>query len=262
MKPNRIRQIWRDGGVALCGWLHIPDSWSAELMAHAGWDCLTIDLQHGFHSMETAIRLLQAISTTDTVPFARVNWNEPGAIMRLLDGGAYGIICPMINTRAECEAFVGACRYPPHGYRSLGPTRARLVAGADYASHANDEIITMAMVETKEALANIDDIASTPGLDAIFIGTGDLLLSLKGRTGFDTDDPHIDAALDTVLAACQRHGVVTGLFTASPAYARAMARRGFRFIAVKTDSMILSESAAQLVRESRLDSDTPSPETE
>lgn len=251
MRKNKIKQIWEAGDVALNGWLHIPHTWSAEVMAHAGWDSITVDMQHGFHSMETAVQLLQAISTTDTVPFARVNWNDPGPIMRLLDGGAYGIICPMINTRAECEAFVGACRYPPAGYRSLGPTRARLYAGADYAQHANNEVITMAMVETKEALDNIDAIASVPGLDAIFVGTGDLRFSLTGSIGFDSDDAMVDQALDTILAACQRHDVVPGLFTASPAYAQKMAKRGFRFITVKTDSTMLAEFAAQMVQQTR-----------
>lgn len=251
MRLNRIKQLWRTDEVALCGWLHIPNTWSAELMAHAGWDCITVDLQHGLHSMETAIQLMQAISTTDTVPFARVNWNEPGSIMRLLDAGAYGIICPMINTRAECEAFVGACRYPPQGYRSLGPTRARVYAGADYVQYANDEIVTMAMIETKQALDNVEAIASVPGLDAIFVGTGDLRLSLTGSIGFDSADAAVDTALDTIVAACQRHGVVPGLFTASADYAARMVTRGFRFITVKTDSMMLSEYATQVVTETR-----------
>lgn len=251
MRQNRVKQIWRDGGVVINGWLHISSTWSAEVMAHAGWDSVTVDMQHGMHGMESAIQLLQAISTTDTVPMARVNWNEPGSIMRLLDAGAYGMICPMINTRADCEAFVGACRYPPLGYRSLGPTRARVYAGADYAQHANEEIVTMAMVETREALDHLDAIVSTPGLDAIMVGTGDLRFSLGGAIGFDSDDPAMDAALDQVVAACDKAGIVPGLFTASPQYAQQMVARGFRFVTVKTDSMILSEFAGQIVAQTR-----------
>jgi len=251
MRRNKIRQMWHDGSVVINGWLHISSTWSAEVMAHAGWDSITVDLQHGMHGMESAIQLLQAISTTDTVPLARVNWNEPGSIMRLLDAGAYGIICPMVNTRAECEAFVGACRYPPQGYRSLGPTRARVYAGPDYIQHANDELITMVMIETKEAMDNLEAIVSTPGLDAVFVGTGDLRFSLTGRVGFDSDDTEVDAALDLIVAACDKHGVVPGLFTASPDYAQQMAARGFRFITVKTDSMILSEFAGQIVAQTR-----------
>lgn len=251
MKANPLRKIWDEGETVVNGWLHIPSMWSAEVMANAGWDSIVVDLQHGLHSIETAIQLMQAISTTDTVPLARVNWNEPGSIMRLLDGGAYGIICPMINTRAECEAFVGACRYPPAGYRSLGPTRARVALGADYAQHANREILTIAMVETREALANVDDIASVDGLDMIFVGTGDLRLSLTGGIGFDSDDTEVDAALDTIVSACRANNIQAGLFTASSAYAKQMIARGFNFVTVKTDSMILSEYAQQLVSDTK-----------
>src|SRR5688572_698577 len=119
MRPNPLREIWRNGGCALNGWLHLPDSMATEAMAQCGWDSLTIDLQHGTVDYQAALRMLQAISTTAAVPMARAPWNEPGIIMKLLDAGAYGIICPMVNSRADCEAFVGACRYPPLGYRSF-----------------------------------------------------------------------------------------------------------------------------------------------
>jgi len=253
MRKNRLKQLWQENpdSAAINGWLHIPSAWSAEVMAHAGWDSLTLDLQHGMHSIETAIVMLQAISTTDTVPMARVNWNEPGSIMRLLDAGAYGIICPMVNTRAECEAFVGACRYPPQGYRSLGPTRARVYGGADYADHANDEILAMAMVETQEALDNVEDIASVPGLDGIFVGSGDLRLSMMGSVGMDTQDAQFDAALGRIVKACQDNNIIAGIFTASPEYAKQMMARGFRFVTVKTDSMMLTEYAAQMVEQTR-----------
>ena len=253
MRRNKIRQILQEQQTVLNGWLHIPSSWSAELMSHAGWDSLTIDLQHGMHDVVTAVQMLQAISTTETVPMVRVNWHDPGIMMRLLDAGAYGIICPMVNTRAECEAFVGACLYPPRGYRSLGPTRAVLYAGDDYAAHANDEIMTLAMIETVEALDNLDDIASVPGLSGLFVGAGDLRLSMLGSTGFDTQDERFNAALRRIVEACERHSIVPGIFTASPEYARQMQAMGYRFITVKTDSQMLLEYARSIVRQSRSD---------
>ena len=131
MRENRVRTIWQSGEAAVNGWLHIPSSWSAEIMSHQGWDSLTVDMQHGLMDYQTALTMLQAVSTTPVTPLARVPWNEPGIIGRMLDAGAYGIICPMINTRADAEAFVGACRYAPQGYRSLGPTRANLYAGSE-----------------------------------------------------------------------------------------------------------------------------------
>ncbi len=248
MKANPLRAIWARGGVALNGWLHIPNTWSAEVMAHAGWDSLTVDLQHGLHNFETVVGMFQAISTTPTVPLARATWNEPGLLMRLLDAGAYGIICPMIDTRAQCEAFVGACRYPPAGWRSLGPTRARVVMGADYADHADREIVTFAMIETQTALDHLDAIASVPGLDGLFVGTGDLRLSLLGAPGAEGAHPVIDAALDAVVAACARHNRIPGVFTATPEYAGALIARGYRFVTVRTDTHLLSEAASGLVR--------------
>ncbi len=251
MRENTIKTIWKNGGVVVNGWLHIPSTWSTEVMSHQGWDSLTIDMQHGMMGIETAIQMLQAVSTTDTIPIVRVTWNEPGLIMRMLDAGAYGIICPMINTRAECEAFVGACRYPPLGFRSLGPTRARVYAGPDYAHHANDTIVTFAMVETKEALNNIEAIVSVPGLDAVFVGMGDLRLSLKGEIGLDSTDPEMMQAVDDIQEACEKHGVAAGIFAASTEFAGQMIERGYRFITVKTDTALLAEAAQQAVNNTR-----------
>ncbi len=246
MRKNRVREIWAAGKPALNGWLHIPSAWSAEIMAHQGWDSLVIDMQHGMMGMETAIIMLQAISTTDTVPMVRVNWNTPGDIMRLLDAGAYGIVCPMIETREQCQAFVSACRYPPLGYRSLGPTRARLYAGEDYAEHANDTVLTFAMIETQLGYDNRDEIMAVPGLDAIFVGIGDLRLSMTGRAGFE-EDVVVEAALDDILESARRHDIKAGLFCASTDQAIEMIRRGYEFVTVMTETAIMSSASAQIV---------------
>ena len=247
MRENRVRSILAEGKTALCGWLHIPSTWSAEVMAHQGWDSIVVDMQHGMMGMETAIQMLQAISTTDTVPMARVNWNTPGDIMKLLDAGAYGIVCPMIETRAECQAFVGACRYPPDGYRSLGPTRARVYAGADYPERANDTIITLAMIETQAGFDNREEIMSVDGLDGVFVGISDLRLSMTGQGGFDASDDTVNAALDAILESAKKHGVVAGLFAGSTNYALEMISRGYRFVSIMTDTAILSNASASLV---------------
>ena len=245
MRKNRVREIWAEGKAAINGWLHIPSAWSAEIMANQDWDSLVIDMQHGMMGMETAIIMLQAISTTDTVPMARVTWNTPGDIMRLLDAGAYGIVCPMIETRQQCEAFVGACRYPPDGYRSLGPTRARVHAGEDYADHANETVLTFAMVETQLGYDNRDEILSVPGLDAVFIGGGDLRLSMTAAGGAG-DDAMLDAAVNDILATAKAHGKKAGIFCPSPDYAIDMIGRGFDLVTVMTETAMMS-SAAQHV---------------
>ena len=251
MRENKLRTIWADGGTALNGWLHIPSAWSAEVMAHAGWDSVTVDMQHGMMGTETAILMLQALSTTNVVPLLRVNWNEPGVVMKMLDAGAMGIICPMIDTREQCEAFVGAVRSPPLGYRSLGPTRARVYAGADYAEHANDTVLAIAMVETKAGLESVAEIASTPGLDGIMIGAGDLRFSMFGEVGLDGAGEEFKAALQRILDACTANDIVGGIFTASPEYAREMIANGFRFVTVKSDTLILTEFAKKMVDEAR-----------
>ncbi len=247
MRKNKLKQIWSEGGSVINGWLHISASWSAELMAHAGYDSLTIDLQHGFHNMETVLAMLQAISTTETVPLVRVPWNEPVMAQRLLDAGTYGVICPVVETREECEKFIGACRYFPIGYRSKGPTRANVYGGADYAQHANEEIVTMAMIETAKAVENLDEICSVEGLDALFVGPGDLALTMGSSQGIDLTEPELVAALDKILAAAQRHNLIAGIFCASPQYAREMLEKGWQFITVSSDSRLLSSAARRSI---------------
>lgn len=144
MRENTIKTIWNRGDCVLNGWLSIPNSFTAEMMANAGWDSICIDTQHGLIGYETAVHMLQAISTTPVTPIIRVVWNEPGTIMKWLDAGAYGIVCPMVNTRADAERFVEACRYPPAGYRSSGPIRAAIYGGKDHREKANETVVTFA----------------------------------------------------------------------------------------------------------------------
>src|SRR5438067_7231615 len=178
MRENTVRRSWREGKPAVGAWLSLPNSFSAELMAQQGFDYLTIDMQHGLIDYADAVHMLQAISTTTVTPFVRVPWNDPATIMKVLDFGAYGVLVPLINTAEDAAKAVAACRYPPVGMRSSGPVRAVHYGGADYLAHANDEIVVMGMVETKEGLANLDAICATPGLDAIYIGPSGLAFVL------------------------------------------------------------------------------------
>ena len=168
MRKNKLKQMFKKGEPIVNGWLQIPSSFSAEVMAHQDWDSCTIDMQHGVIDYPNALNMLQSISTTDVTPLARVNWNEPGQIMKILDAGCYGIICPMVSNRKEAENFIKACLYPAKGYRSFGPVRGLLYGGSDYAVHANEEILKLAMIETKEALEKLDEILDTPNLDGIY----------------------------------------------------------------------------------------------
>ena len=249
MRENRLRTIWREGGVVVNGWLHVPSSFSAEVMARAGWDSLTIDMQHGPVDYGSLVPMLQAISTTDTVPVVRVPWRDPGLIMQVLDAGCYAVICPMIGTREEAEAFVGACRYPPAGYRSYGPYRATLYGGEDYAHHADQTVVTMAMIETREALDNLGEILGVAGLDAVFVGPSDLGQSLGFGPGVDREEPAVIEAIDGVLAAARERGLPAGIFTGSPEYASRMVEKGFRFVSVSSDARLMAAAAAGVVAE-------------
>ena len=183
MRANKLKRIFSEGKAVVNGWLQIPSSFSAEVMAHQGWDSLTIDMQHGAIDYPNALQMLQAISTTDVVPMARVNWNEPGQIMKILDAGSYGVICPMVSNRQQAEKFVQACMYPPKGYRSFGPLRGLIYGGSDYGKHANNEILKLAMIETKEALETGMVAVNTPFISNAETPFGGIKQSGYGREG-------------------------------------------------------------------------------
>ncbi len=247
MRANTVRAIWERGGTVVNGWLSIPSAFSAEVMAHQGFDSLTVDMQHGVVDYQTAVTMLQAISTTPTIPFARVPWNDPALLMKILDAGVYGVICPMINTREQAEALVRACKYPPRGYRSWGPVRASIYAGTDYGDHANEDLVVMPMIETAEALENLDAILSVPGVDAVYVGPSDLSLALGCKPRLDQTDAPVVEAQQKIAAACKRHGVVAGIHNNTGAYALRMMAEGYRFLTLASDSRFLAAKAGEEV---------------
>lgn len=242
MIENPLKAIWREGRTVVNGWCGIPSSWSAEILARAGYDSVTVDLQHGLIDYDAAVPMVQAISTTAAAPLARVPWNEPGIIMKMLDAGCFGIVCPMVNTREECERFVGACRYANSGgYRSWGPVRALVTAGSTYFEHAKDIVLTFAMIETAQAIRNLDDILSTPGLDAIYVGPSDLSLSIDGKPQGDYKDrPDLLDVLHRIVDACDKHGVASGIHCSSADHAQRMAAMGFDLVTLLSDGAYLA----------------------
>ncbi|MBS0442041.1 MAG: 2,4-dihydroxyhept-2-ene-1,7-dioic acid aldolase [Proteobacteria bacterium] len=251
MRENRLRTLWSEDKAAVNGWLAIANSFCAETMAHQGWDTLTIDLQHGVVDYQAMVGMLQAISTTATVPIVRVPWLEPGIIMKTLDAGAYGVICPMVNTREEAQRFVAYTSYAPKGTRSFGPVRALLYGGADYPSKANETIVRFAMIETAQALDNLDAILSVEGLDAIYIGPSDLSLALGCKPQFDDVEPKVAQAIDHIVARAKAHGVVAGIHNGRSDVAKARIAKGFRFVTVSSDARLLAAGSQQVLSEMR-----------
>jgi 4-hydroxy-2-oxoheptanedioate aldolase len=230
-----MKQMWREGRWVTLGWLSVSHGFTAEVMARQGFDALCVDMQHGLTDLADLWPMLQAISQTDTVPVVRVPWNDPATIMKALDFGAFGIIVPLINTAEDARAAVAACRYPPVGMRSSGPVRAVHYAGADYLAQANGEIVVMAMIETKEGLANLDAICATPGLDAVYIGPADLSFALGLPPGPDKTDPTHLAACNRILEVAHTHGIKACMHCASAAFAADAVKRGFDLIMLTSD---------------------------
>lgn len=247
MRPNTLKSIWARGEAVVNGWLSIPSAFSAEVMAHQGFDSLTVDMQHGVIDYQVAVTMLQAISTTPVIPLARVPWNDPARLMKILDAGVYGVICPMINTPEEAEALVRACKYAPRGYRSWGPVRASIYAGADYGSHANEDLLVIPMIETSEAVKNLDAILSVPGVDAIYVGPSDLSLTLGCTPKLDQTEAPVVEAQQRIVEACKRHGVVAGIHNATAAYALRMIAAGYQFVTLASDSRHMAAKAGEEV---------------
>jgi 4-hydroxy-2-oxoheptanedioate aldolase len=247
MRENATRRLWQQDKPALGGWLSIGNTFSAEVMAAQGFDWLVVDTQHGVIGYDAAVPILQTISASTATPIVRVPWNEPSIIMKMLDAGAYGVIVPLVNNRAQAQAAVAACRYPPLGGRSYGPTRVSYYAGADYFAHANEEVLCIPQIETVEAMDNLDDILCTPGVDACYIGPMDLTISMGITPEMDGEQPRYVEARRRIVEACRRHGVVPGV-NSTARTARARIEEGFRMVLVTSDAGSLARAAGADLR--------------
>ncbi len=250
MRENALKRLWEEDKPALGGWLSIGSSFSAEVMANQELDWLCVDMQHGVIGYDTAVTMLQAVSIRDATPIVRVPWNDPAMIMKMLDAGAYGIIVPLVNDRGQAKAAAAACRYPPRGLRSYGPTRAAYYAGSDYFDHANEEVLCIPQIETVEALANLDDILNVPGIDAVYIGPMDLSISMGITPEMDGDAKEYAEARTRIVERCRAHGVIAGVNST----ARTAARRiddGFRLVLVTGDAGALARGAREDIRRVR-----------
>jgi 4-hydroxy-2-oxoheptanedioate aldolase len=233
--------------VQLGAWAVVPTALTAEMLSRAGFDYVCIDMQHGLADLADAFSMLQAIDLGTATPIVRVPWNEPAAIGRVLDAGALGVIVPMVNTRAEAQAAVKSCLYPPEGGRSAGPTRVGLRDGPDYMGTANERVSCIPMIETTEAVANLDDILSVDGVDRVYVGPSDLSVSLGLGPGNHDGEAPFDDALAAIVEGCSRHGVVPGIHANSELGERRI-EQGFAMVTVAVDFSMLRAAAEGALR--------------
>jgi len=245
------RDLWAQGKPVLNAWLGIGNPFTAEIMAAQGYDAVTIDVQHGALDYGDALPMFQAMRASGAFLMARAPWREPGIVMKLLDAGAMGIICPMISTAEQAAEFASFLRYPPRGNRSFGPTRIGVAHGlGQYSREANDLVLGLAMIETAEGMANLDAIAATPGIDGLYIGPSDLSISLSnGRLdpGMDREEPEMIDAIKEIRAAAHRAGIKACLHCASSDYAARGVSWGFDLVTVSADNRLLASAAAASV---------------
>jgi 4-hydroxy-2-oxoheptanedioate aldolase len=257
VRPNRLKEMWRRDEPTYGVWLSACSAFLTEHLAAVGFDWLLVDGEHSAVDLQTMVQMFQAIGTADSVPLARVSWNDPVQIKRVLDSGAYGVVVPWVNSRKEAEQAVAACRYPPEGQRGFGPWRAALYGGRDYVRHANEEIACVIQIETVAAVGAIEAILSVPGIDGVMIGPTDLAMDMGLPPRADHPDPEHRRLCNLVLEACQDHAVVPGIFTAGAEEGARRAAEGWRFLPVGSDIQYTLQGAIGALRKVRGDGRKP-----
>ena len=251
MKTNPVRSKLKRGEPAIGSWITMPDTFGAHLMSKTGFEWLTVELEHTPITFETAAQMFAIAAANGVVPLARVPINSVENIKRVLDTGAWGVVVPMVNSRAEAEAVVKAARYRPIGERSIGGALHGANFGTDastYYAKANDEILVIVMAEHVEAVANIDAILSVPGIDAVFVGPNDLHASMNLPPAFDSDHPQFNAALKTILASAKAHGLAAGIHVVDAAQAERRIKEGWQFLAVASEAGFMLARAGEITK--------------
>lgn len=248
---NPLRTMWDRNQVALNAWLNIGHTFSAEIMAAQDFDALTVDCQHGPIDYSGLLPMFQAMRGSGKTLMARVPWRDPTWVMKFLDAGAMGIICPMVNTQEEAEEFVSYLRYPPHGQRSWGPTRAMFANPGYNKDGANDAVLAFAMIETGKALENLEAIAKTPHLDALYVGPSDLSVGMSNgalQPGMDREEPEVVEAIKRIVDVAHDNGIKAALHCGTPEYAARGVEWGYDMVTISADSVILAQGAAALAK--------------
>jgi 4-hydroxy-2-oxoheptanedioate aldolase len=245
-----IGKLSRSGEVALNGWITLPDAFATEVFGSAGWDCLSLDLQHGLLDHVSMVECLRAAKARDLPVLVRLPQNDPATIGRVLDAGAAGIICPLVSSAAEVAMLVDACRYPPYGSRSYGPIRSGLYEppGADVVERSREAIICLPMIETRGALEAVEAILDVDGVSGVYVGPNDLGLALGLPPRSDREEPEFLAHCTHIAAAARARAKIAGIYCTSAAYAVRAIAMGFTLVTAGTDSKLLADGARDTVK--------------
>src|SRR5206468_1704764 len=252
---NKVKEIWASGKAVVNAWLAIPSGFSAEVIAQCGFDSVTVDMQHGVQDYHSMVQCFQAMQAHPVTPMVRVPWNEPGIIGKVLDGGAYGVICPMINTKQEAESFVQYCKYPPRGTRSNGPIRAAMYGEASgYQTTANAETLCIPMLETRSAVENMESILDVDGIAGVYIGPSDLGFSYGLVPKLDRDEPEILKIYEKIVKECGKRGLNPGIHCSGADGAVRAINMGFKLVTLSNEVGLMSTYARMQVNQTRKDS--------
>ena len=244
-----LRSRLASGGPFLFSWMSVPSAALAGQVARLPLDGVCLDMQHGMIGFSDAVGMIAAINAAGRPALVRSLWNDAATPGQCFDAGACCVIAPMVNTRAQAEALVRAAKYPPIGARSWGGYTALQASGlepGEYLRNANRMTMVFAMVETVEALENVEAIAATPGLDGLFVGPSDLSITLSRGAGIDKTGKQTLAAMEKVAAAAKANGIVAGAFGGSADVIRTYLGLGFTFIAAAVEVDLMQAGAAEL----------------
>ena len=249
---NKVKQVWASGKAVVNAWLAIPSGFSAEVIAQCGFDSVTVDMQHGVQDYQSMMQCFQSMHAHPVTPMVRVPWNEPGIIGKVLDGGAYGVICPMVNTPQEAKNLVSYAKYPPKGVRSNGPIRAGMYGSAGtYQQTANDEIVLLPMMETKTAVENMEAILDVEGIDGVYIGPSDLGFSYGLVPKLDRDEPEILKIYEKIIKECGKRGLNPGIHCSGAEGAERAINMGFKLVTLSNEVGLMQVYARMQVNQTR-----------
>jgi len=247
-----LAQRLHSGQTVFAGWAMLADPLVAETLARDGFAGVVLDAQHGLWDTASLIAGIGAAHHGGAAPVVRVPLGDFALVSRALDFGAEAIVAPMINSVEDARRFAAAAKYPPLGERSWGPQRAMVLQDrtvtTDYLREANEGTLTLAMIETPAALRDVDAIAATPGIDALFIGPYDLSTALSGGKAQDVSAPEVEQAIDKICAAAVKAGKIPGIYCRDAERGLAVAKRGFKFITIGSDHGMLRDGIAAQVR--------------